>query len=511
MKILWSFKLKIALGVVTFTGLVLMGFSAFFLASTQRIGLERLDRELVAMGTPQINRLHPREHWAQLDTSLRSFHEDDHKGVYEFMVCDQDRNPLYSSRHWPTNLTEKVLRLQTSSEPSFKNDPDPPAREPPPELQRPPREPRTRPPPPGLHEPAGGRPPARRHSDPQYTTFTGPDKTWRIMTLQNSDITFVMALDLAEFQAEIQAVQTLFTFAIPVALLLLAIGGWLLAGQALRPVRTLTRVAGKITAKDLHQRVPVDNAAPEFAELIQILNGMLDRLEKSFQQATRFSADAAHELNTPLTILQGQMEQAIQNAASEPDQQMYAGLLEEVQRLKTIVWKLLLLARADTGQLTLKRERIDLSDAIDDLLHDADVLAPGLHIDRQLTPGLTIEADPDLLRQVLQNLLSNAIKYNRPDGLIKLTLAQQADRILFTIGNTTPPSLTLDEKLLFTRFYRGDRSRGRHIDGVGLGLSLSREMVNAHQGTLVLKESTAGWIAFALTLPAPSGNKAENE
>ena len=139
------------------------------------------------------------------------------------------------------------------------------------------------------------------------------------------------------------------------------------------------------------------------------------------------------------------------------------------------------------------------------------MLAPGLHIDRQLTPGLTIEADPDLLRQVLQNLLSNAIKYNRPGGLIKLTLAQQADQILFTIGNTTPPSLTLDEKLLFTRFYRGDRSRGRHIDGVGLGLSLSREIVNAHQGTLVLKESTDGWIAFALTLPAPSGNKAENE
>lgn len=511
MKRLWSFKLKIALGVMTFTGLILMGFSAFFFTSTQRIGLKRLDQRLFAMGTPQVNRLHPREHWAQLDTSLRSFREDDHKGVYEFMVCDQGRNPLYTSRHWPTNLTEKITRLPASPEHSFDNTPEPPAHEPPPELQRPPRGPRSHPPPPGFQEPDGGRPPGRRHSEPQYMTLTSPNKTWRLMTLVNSDITFVMAVDLAEFQAEIHSVQTLFTLAIPVALFLLAIGGWLLAGQALRPVRTLTRVAGNITARDLHQRVPVDGAAPEFEELIHILNGMLDRLEKSFQQATRFSADAAHELNTPLTILQGQMEQALQNAASEPDQQIYAGLLEEVQRLKTIVRKLLLLAKADTGQLTLKRERIDLSDAINDLLHDADVLAPGLTIDRQLTPGLVVKADPDLLRQVLQNLLSNAIKYNRPGGLIKLTLSRQTNRILFTIGNTTPPSLTLDEKRLFTRFYRGDSSRGRHIDGVGLGLSLSREIVHAHQGTLVLQESTDGWISFALTLPAPSGNKAEDE
>ena len=511
MKIVWSFKLKIALGVMTFTGLVLMGFSAFFLASTQRIGLERLDRELVAMGTPQVNRLHPREHWAQLDTSLRSFREDDHKGVYEFMVCDQNRSPVYTSRHWPINLTEQISRLPASPEHSFDNTPEPPAREPPPDLQRPPRGSRSHPPPPGLQEPDGGRPPGRRHSEPQYMTLTSPDKTWRLMTLLNSDITFVMALDLAEFQSEIHSVQTLFTFAIPVALFLLAIGGWLLAGQALRPVRTLTRVAGKITARDLHQRVPVDGAAPEFEELIQILNGMLDRLEKSFQQATRFSADAAHELNTPLTILQGQMEQAIQNAASEPDQQMYAGLLEEVQRLKTIVRKLLLLAKADTGQLTLKRGRVDLSNAIEDLLHDADVLAPGLNIDRQLTAGIMVKADPDLLRQVLQNLLSNAIKYNRPGGLIKLTLGQQADRILFTIGNTTPPSLTLDEKRLFTRFYRGDGSRGRQIDGVGLGLNLSREIVQAHQGTLVLKESSEGWVSFAMTLPASSGDQADDE
>lgn len=321
------------------------------------------------------------------------------------------------------------------------------------------------------------------------------------MVTGNSDFYFVMAMDLADFQLEIHSMQSLLMIAIPVALFLLAIGGWLLAGQALRPIRTLTRIARQITAKDLHQRVPDDNADPEFAELIEILNGMLDRLEKSFQQATRFSADAAHELNTPLTILQGQMEQAIQNASSETDQQLHAGLLEEVQRLKNIVRKLLLLAKADTGQLKLSLEQIDLSEEINDLLHDADIMAPGVKLERQIAPSILIMADPDLLRQILQNLLSNAIKYNRPDGLIKLTLSEEDGQALFTIGNTTPPAFTLDEKLLFTRFYRGDSSRGRRIDGVGLGLSLSREIAHSHHGTLVLIESKEGWVSFALTLP----------
>jgi len=323
-----------------------------------------------------------------------------------------------------------------------------------------------------------------------------------MMTMQNQDVFFVLALDLAEFQSELHSMQTLFMLAIPVALFLLAIGGWLLAGQALRPVRTLTGVARRITAKDLHQRMPASKADPEFEELITILNGMLDRLEKSFQQATRFSADAAHELNTPLTILQGQMEQALQNALTEADQQLYAGLLEEVQRLKNIVRKLLLLAKADSGQLRLHLDRIDLSAEIDALLHDADVLAPGLKIDRQLDPDIVIMADPDLMRQVLQNLLSNAIKYNRPDGLIRLTLSRKADQAVFSIGNTTPPSLRLDGKLLFTRFYRGDSSRSRHIDGVGLGLSLSREIVLAHHGSLALEESKEDWVSFTLMLPA---------
>jgi heavy metal sensor kinase len=333
-------------------------------------------------------------------------------------------------------------------------------------------------------------------------TITDGHQSWRMMITGNSRISFALAMDLADFQSELRSVQTLFTLTIPIALFLLATGGWLLAGQALRPIRKLTRVARQISAKDLHQRVPDSKADPEFEELINILNGMLDRLEASFQQATRFSADAAHELNTPLTILQGQIEQAIQNAPTEADQRVYAELLEEVQRLKNIVRKLLMIAKADTGQLKLNLERIDLSREIEDLLHDADVLAPGLKIERQLSPRIVVMADPDLLKQVLQNLLSNAIKYNRPEGVIQISLSHENGEARIRVGNTTPPGITIDDTLLFTRFYRGDSSRSRQIEGVGLGLSLSREIVHAHHGSLVLTESKEGWIAFTLTLPS---------
>jgi two-component system heavy metal sensor histidine kinase CusS len=482
MKNLLSFKLKIGLGMVIFTAVILLGFSAFFLSATQRIGLKRIDRELEAMGIPQVNRFHPTEHWEQLDKSMRFLLENGNQGVYEFKVSTRDGKPVFTSRNWPIPETKKAVEPPERDE----RTPDPPPRNDSDDFRKPPE---------------NRKPPPLDLAPPRFMTFSGKDRSWRMMTMDNPRYTFIMALDLSEFMAELHSVETLFTLAIPVALFLLAIGGWLLAGQALRPVRTLTQVARQITARDLHQRVPGAKGDPEFEELIIILNGMLDRLEKSFQQATRFSADAAHELNTPLTILQGQMEQAIQNTASEAEQRLYAGLLEEVQRLTNIVRKLLLMAKADAGQLKLNLERIDLSEEIDDLLHDADVLAPGLKIDSQLNPGILIMADPDLLKQVLQNLLSNAIKYNRPDGLIRLTLTRKEAQAHFLIGNTTLPSLTLDEKLLFTRFYRGDSSRSRQIEGVGLGLSLSREIVHAHHGNLTLTESKEGWASFTLMLP----------
>ena len=138
-------------------------------------------------------------------------------------------------------------------------------------------------------------------------------------------------------------------------LLLAGLSAWFVAQRALRPIAALTRTAERVTARGLDQRIPAMPRDQEFNRLIIVFNEMLDRLEKSFQQATRFSADASHELKTPLARLQVELEQALESApASSPQQEVYSSMLDEISRLKAMVQKLLLLSLADAGQLKVQ-------------------------------------------------------------------------------------------------------------------------------------------------------------
>jgi heavy metal sensor kinase len=338
---------------------------------------------------------------------------------------------------------------------------------------------------------------------PEFFTWRTGAQRWRIGVLGNPDVTLVLGFNLAPFDAQMGQMRNAFLIALPAALLLIATGGWLLSQRALRPVRTLTETAERITAQRLDQRIPTEDEDVEFLRLVTVFNQMLDRLEKSFQQAVRFSADAAHELKTPLTILQGELEQALQSAPSGSDEQrVYNTLLEEVQRLKAIVRKLLLLSQADAGRLPLNQEPIPLSETLEALYEDTQILAPHLTVEKDLAPDLWVLADPDLLRQVLQNLTSNAIKYNRDGGVIRFHLRQSGPLVRFTLANTGEGIPPEDRDKIFDRFYRADKSRGRRVDGVGLGLSLAREIVRAHAGDLVLEDREDGLTAFTVTLPA---------
>jgi signal transduction histidine kinase len=229
---------------------------------------------------------------------------------------------------------------------------------------------------------------------------------------------------------------------------------------------------------------------------------MLDRLEKSFHQAVRFSADAAHELQTPLTVLQGELEQAIQKAPVDPDeQQHYSDLLEEVQRLKAIVQKLLLLARADAGQLALHLDTVNLTALLQDAIEDVKAIAPELEVQQQIAPDVRVLADADLLAQVIRNMTSNAVKHNCKRGRIEFKLEAAGRVARFTLSNTGSPIPEADRERVFDRFYRVEKSRSRRVGGVGLGLSLAREIARAHHGDLVLQSTHDDLISFILSLP----------
>ena len=308
-----------------------------------------------------------------------------------------------------------------------------------------------------------------------------------------------------ERNTELDRLRNAFLVALPLALSLVGLGGWLVAGRALRPLRMIASTAERVTARGLDQRIPVSNEDPEIARVISVLNRMMDRLENSFQQATRFSADASHELKTPLAIMQGELENALQEASpGSREQQVFSGLLEETQRLKTITRGLLLLARADSGQLKPAAETVDLTSILEGIIEDTRVLAEEMRLDFEvkLAPGINVQADPVLLRTALLNLFVNAVKYNEPGGKIRVDLESLASQAVLTIGNSGPGIPEDDQTRIFTRFHRVDVARQRQVDGVGLGLSLAREIARAHGGDLELQESRPGWTSFVLRLNA---------
>jgi len=498
-----SFKLKMALFSLGTSGVILFAFATLFMSVIRRAGLERVDRHLQALVEGQLRHPTPAEHWARFDDSLRSLYGESSRR--RFLVCaiGADGTPVYASPDWPKTLDRtRLIPPNAGMSRGLADDPPPRPfdhRDDPSFEHRPPLPRIGRP---GSHPPENDPFMRLRLTPPYFQTVRADGRNWRFNAMRNPNVTLLIGTDMADIQTELRRFEIAYAMAVPLGLLLLATGGWLLARQALQPIRVLTHVAENITAKGLDQRVQAGDADQEFQALISVINGMLNRLEVSFRQAARFSADAAHELKTPLTILQGQLNQALHSAPSGSDEQRtYASLLDEVQRLKSIVRKLLLLAQSDSGQLQLSMQTLSLSQELEALFEDLPLMAPDITLEKDLDPGLCVKADPDLLRQVLHNLVSNAVKYNLAHGRLSCQLRGENGQAILSLSNTVPPDIKIDRERLFDRFYRGDASHNRNIDGTGLGLSLAREISRAHGGDLCAEEARDGWITFRLSLP----------
>jgi len=483
-----SFKLKIGLFNLLISGSVLIIFGLFFMSVINKIGYERIDSELRVLADLQARRPRPNERWGHFEESLLNLYGESAKKQFVLKVTSLRNEPVYVSPGWPSGLQNNKLPALEPADNAGKNyEPPVLSRFPIPFNDYPPRH---------------GPPPPMHIRGPVFSTAGAEHKLWRIVGIGNEAVNIFIAMDLAVFFAEIHRFVNFSLIAMPVALILLAGGGWLIARRALRPVGIIADIAGRITTRALDQRIPKTDADKEFTRLIDVINGMLGRLEKSFHQAVRFSADAAHELKTPLTILQGELEQALQEAPAGSAAQQHCGeLLEEVQRLTAITRKLLLLSQADSGQMRLNPAPFCLSSALETMCEDIAILAPGIALNKKIEPNLHVMADSDLMNQALYNLITNAVKYNRKDGWIKLALCPEGSMVKFTIANSGEEIPVDDQERIFERFYRVSKSRDRTIDGAGLGLSIAREIVLAHKGELVLESSHNGITAFAMRLP----------
>jgi len=338
--------------------------------------------------------------------------------------------------------------------------------------------------------------------EPVYATLIGASESWRAITMANEEMTLSIAINLKGLHAETSRFRNTLLIGVPLGLLLLAIGGWVIGHLALRPVDRIARTTKDMTAHRLDARISTENADEEFRRLIDVINGMLERLDRSFHQATRFSADAAHELKTPLAILQAQLERSLQRAAdASPEQREYAEQLDEVQRLKIILQKLFLLSLTDAGQLPIHADAINLVDLARSAASDVEILAPDRIISVDAPAELTAHGDAHLINQILENLISNAVKFGEENGWIKIKVAEQHGSAVITVANSGTPIPSEDQERIFERFYRGDPARSRQTEGTGLGLSLAREIAKAHGGKLLLEKSDETQTCFALILP----------
>lgn len=341
--------------------------------------------------------------------------------------------------------------------------------------------------------------------DTQIATVRAFGKEWRVAIAHSRGYFVLAAMDLSASVAELQKLKNGLLIGIPLALALIGFGGWLVAERAMRPIRKIAETASQVTARDLSSRIEQrSHPDPEIEHLIEVLNEMMGRLETGFSHATRFSADVSHELKTPIAVMQGEIETALRECepgSSEENRLLVLG--SETDRLKSITRSLMLLSQADVGELIRKSEPVDLTQELESLVEDAEILAEArsISIESNVASGLTVQGDTTLLRQALLNLVRNAIKYNDDGGIVRIEASMDSRGLIIAVENTGPGIPDQDRGKVFERFYRADRARSRGVDGFGLGLSLARAVIEGHGGEIRLVRADGEWTRFEVVLP----------
>jgi len=289
----------------------------------------------------------------------------------------------------------------------------------------------------------------------------------------------------------------------PLAVALSMLGGWFLAGRALRPVDSITLAAQRIAAGDLTQRIH-SNATDEIGRLASTFNDMIARLEASIRQIRQFSADASHELRTPLTITKGETELALRKPrSSEVYRDVLESNLEEIDRMSRIVDELLLLSRADLGEIQLASEPVQLDHLVQEIQQQATMLGKEHQVETNLgviEPALIL-GDEWRLRELLLNIVDNAIKYSQHMSTVTLSLVKDYNMAHISVQDHGIGIALEDQALIFDRFYRADAARAHAQKGTGLGLSICKWIVEAHHGQIEVASRFGEGSRFTITLP----------
>ena len=297
----------------------------------------------------------------------------------------------------------------------------------------------------------------------------------------------------------------------PLALASALGGGYFLARKALTPVDRMAAEADQITATRLDRRLEVSNPGDELGRLAGTLNGMMARLERSFEEIRRFTADAAHELRTPLAVMRNAVEVALRSPRDpEHYRRVLGDVLEEIERLTRMAEQLLFLCREDAGLVPLAMRQVRLEGLVADTAEHMKAVADakGVTLRCEALAPATIRADTDQVRRLLFNLLDNAIKFTPPGGTVSVRLGLVEGLARLQVFDTGAGIPTEHLPHLFERFYRVDPARTSEAQGFGLGLSICRSIAEAHGGELRIESTVGRGSQAILSFPASESDAA---
>jgi signal transduction histidine kinase len=294
--------------------------------------------------------------------------------------------------------------------------------------------------------------------------------------------------------------------ALAIVAVLALLAGWLLAGRMLRPIRTITHKARRISSSSLHERLALDGPQDELKELGDTLDELFGRLDAAFEAQRQFVANASHELRTPLA----RQRALIQVALADPDSDLaslrtgYERVLASEQQLEQLIDGLLALSRGQVG--LERRDGVDLATLASDAMLAREPEAAGIDLDIRATLATapTI-GDPRLIERLIANLIDNAIHHNTPGGHIEITTGTRDEHAFVSVANTGPSVPPEEIERLFQPFQRLNGARTSRRGGHGLGLSIVQAIANAHHAELTAKARRGGGLTMDISFPPSIG------
>jgi heavy metal sensor kinase len=319
------------------------------------------------------------------------------------------------------------------------------------------------------------------------------------------------AFEMDDFYEALDHFALLLFISIPLLLLCAAAGGYWISTLALAPVDQITQTARTISAQNLSSRLVVPNTRDELQRLSETLNGMLGRLEAAFKKITQFTADASHELRTPVAVMRTRAELSLRKARSADEyRDVIAEVLTELEKTSGLIEQLMFLARADSGAETLRFSATNVAEVLREACHQGSALAEAKQVafQEQISgDSMWIQGDAGSLRRLFLILIDNAVKYTPANGQVEVSLQRNNGYVVAQVRDTGIGIAEADLPNVFERFYRADKARSRESGGVGLGLSIGRWITEVHAGTIEVHSSPGRGSTFQIRLPiANSGD-----